>query len=78
MKCRHCSNELVNVFCDLQTCPPSNAMVTQERLNQPETYFPLKVYAVNSVGSSNLTRLKKQMQFLIASTLIFLLILQVG
>ncbi len=44
MKCRHCSNELVNVFCDLQTCPPSNAMVTQERLNHPETYFPLKVY----------------------------------
>jgi C-methyltransferase C-terminal domain/Putative zinc binding domain/Methyltransferase domain len=44
MNCRHCNNQLSNVFCDLQTCPPSNAMVSGERLNFPETYFPLKVF----------------------------------
>ena len=44
MNCRHCNNELNHIFCDLQTCPPSNAMVKKEDLNSPETYFPLKVY----------------------------------
>ena len=44
MKCRHCGNELKHVFCDLQTCPPSNAMVKPELINYPETYFPLKVF----------------------------------
>lgn len=41
MKCRHCHTELTHVFCDLQTCPPSNAMVKEGELNFPETYFPL-------------------------------------
>jgi SAM-dependent methyltransferase len=44
MKCRHCNNQLSNVFCDLHTCPPSNAMVSSDKLNFPETYFPLKVF----------------------------------
>jgi 2-polyprenyl-3-methyl-5-hydroxy-6-metoxy-1,4-benzoquinol methylase len=43
MNCRHCNEKLSQVFCDLQTCPPSNAMVKQGELNMPETYFPLKV-----------------------------------
>ena len=44
MNCRHCQNQLTLVFCDLQTCPPSNAMVKPEMMNHPETYFPLKVF----------------------------------
>jgi 2-polyprenyl-3-methyl-5-hydroxy-6-metoxy-1,4-benzoquinol methylase len=44
MNCRHCNNKLSHVFCDLQTCPPSNAMVKPEQLNQQEIYFPLKVF----------------------------------
>lgn len=44
MKCRHCQTELKHVFCDLQTCPPSNAMVSTDALSQKETYFPLKIY----------------------------------
>ena len=44
MKCRHCQNELSHVFCDLQTCPPSNAMLTFKELNSSEKYFPLKVF----------------------------------
>ena len=44
MKCRHCENKLNHVFCDLQTCPPSNAMVKEDMINYPETYFPLKVF----------------------------------
>ena len=44
MKCRHCKNKLTHTFCDLQTCPPSNAMVDHERINEVEFYFPLKVF----------------------------------
>jgi 2-polyprenyl-3-methyl-5-hydroxy-6-metoxy-1,4-benzoquinol methylase len=44
MNCRHCNHSLEKVFCDLQTCPPSNAMVKPEALNHPETYFPLRVF----------------------------------
>lgn len=48
MKCRHCNNPLEHVFCDLQTCPPSNAMVCKDELNLAETYFPLKVFVCDS------------------------------
>lgn len=48
MKCRHCENKLNHVFCDLQTCPPSNAMVKENMINYPETYFPLKVFVCDS------------------------------
>ena len=44
MNCRHCNNHLTHIFCDLQTCPPSNAMVNSEALNHTEIYFPLKVF----------------------------------
>ena len=48
MNCRHCNNQLTKVFADLQTCPPSNAMVKTNELNFPETYFPLKVFVCDS------------------------------
>jgi SAM-dependent methyltransferase len=44
MNCRHCNNTIDNVFCNLQTCPPSNAMMTEKQLELPEKYFPLKVF----------------------------------
>jgi hypothetical protein len=44
MNCRNCGHLLENVFADIQTCPPSNAMVKKEEFNQPEIYFPLKVF----------------------------------
>ncbi len=44
MNCRNCGHSLENVFADIQTCPPSNAMVKKDALNQPEIYFPLKVF----------------------------------
>ena len=43
MKCRHCGNASFIPFADLQNCPPSNAMLTAERLFEPETYYPLVV-----------------------------------
>jgi SAM-dependent methyltransferase len=44
MKCRHCKAELTQVFVDLVNCPPSNDMLKPEQLNEPETYYPLKIF----------------------------------
>ncbi|WCT10612.1 class I SAM-dependent methyltransferase [Mucilaginibacter jinjuensis] len=44
MQCRFCKTELENEFIDLINSPASNSFLSKEELNQPETYFPLKVY----------------------------------
>ena len=44
MKCRFCKTELDNVFIDLVNSPASNSFLTANQLNEPETFFPLKVY----------------------------------
>lgn len=43
MKCRHCRTELTLSLIDLVTSPPSNAYLTQQMLQVPEKYFPLRV-----------------------------------
>lgn len=59
MNCRHCNNKLTHIFCDLQTCPPSNAMVKPELSNHPEAYFPLKVYVCEKCWLVQVDELKK-------------------
>ncbi|MUM78097.1 methyltransferase domain-containing protein [Pseudodesulfovibrio sp. F-1] len=44
MNCRHCQTRLGDVFIDLVNQPPSNSFLTREQLDEPETYFPLKLY----------------------------------
>lgn len=44
MKCRFCKTELKHVFIDLINSPASNSYLNPEQLNEPETYYPLKVY----------------------------------
>lgn len=44
MKCRFCKTELEHVFIDLVNSPASNSFLTKEQLNEPETFYPLKVY----------------------------------
>jgi hypothetical protein len=48
MKCRHCKTELSHVFVDLINCPPSNDMLKPEQLNEPETYYPLKIFTCHN------------------------------
>jgi 2-polyprenyl-3-methyl-5-hydroxy-6-metoxy-1,4-benzoquinol methylase len=59
MNCRHCKHELSHVFCDLQTCPPSNAMVNPAIMNYPETYFPLKVFVCEKCWLVQVDELEK-------------------
>lgn len=44
MKCRFCNHDANNEFIDLVNSPASNSYLTATQLNEPETYYPLKVY----------------------------------
>lgn len=44
MNCRFCKTELKDVFIDLVNSPASNSFLTREQLNEPETFYPLKVF----------------------------------
>lgn len=44
MQCRFCKTELTHIFIDLVNAPASNSFLNAEQLNEPETYYPLKVY----------------------------------
>jgi SAM-dependent methyltransferase len=47
MKCRFCDSELTHQFIDLVNAPPSNSFLTKEQLNEPETFYPLKLFVCN-------------------------------
>ncbi|MFC1677258.1 methyltransferase domain-containing protein [Planctomycetota bacterium] len=44
MKCRFCNNLLTDKFVDLVNSPPSNSFLSQQQLNEPETFYPLLLY----------------------------------
>lgn len=44
MHCRFCKTELTDVFIDLINSPASNSFLTAQELNEPETFYPLKVF----------------------------------
>lgn len=43
-RCLFCDTPLVHIFADLGSCPPSNAFLTADQLQQPEIYYPLQAY----------------------------------
>lgn len=44
MNCRFCKTALTDVFIDLVNSPASNSFLSEQQLNEPETFYPLKVY----------------------------------
>ena len=44
MKCRFCQHEIQTEFIDLINSPASNSYLQASQLNEPETYYPLKVF----------------------------------
>lgn len=44
MHCRFCKTPLEHIFIDLVNSPASNSFLTKEQLNEPETFYPLKVF----------------------------------
>ena len=48
MQCRFCKTELYHVFVDLFNSPASNSFLRKEQLNEPEIFYPLKVYTCHT------------------------------
>lgn len=48
MQCRFCKTTLEHSFIDLVNSPASNSFLTMEQLNEPETFYPLKVYTCHN------------------------------
>lgn len=48
MNCRFCKATLEHVFIDLLNSPASNSFISTEQLNEPEVFYPLKVYTCDN------------------------------
>src|SRR5580765_6846574 len=48
MNCRFCKTALKHVFIDLVNSPASNSFLTKEQLNEPEVFYPLKVFTCHN------------------------------
>src|SRR5690348_16333867 len=59
MQCRFCKTELEHVFIDLFNSPPSNSFLTKEQLNEPEVFYPLKVYSCSNCFLVQIDEYKK-------------------
>lgn len=59
MHCRFCKNELSDVLIDLGNSPASNSFLIREELNEPEVYFPLKVYVCSKCYLAQIAEYKK-------------------
>jgi len=44
VNCRFCNNKLKHKFIDLVNSPPSNSYLNKEQLNEPEVFYPLKLF----------------------------------
>jgi len=59
MNCRFCKTVLKHVFIDLGNAPASNSFLTAEQLNEPETYYPLKVFVCDKCFLVQIEEYKK-------------------
>jgi hypothetical protein len=59
MQCRFCNTILENLFIDLINSPASNSFLSKEQLNEPETFYPLKVYVCEKCRLVQIDEYKK-------------------
>jgi len=59
MQCRFCKTPLKDVFIDLVNSPASNSFLREEQLNEPETFYPLKVFTCPNCFLVQLDEYKK-------------------
>jgi len=59
MRCRFCGTELVHIFIDLVNSPASNSFLSRDQLNEPEIFYPLKVYTCHKCFLIQIDEYKK-------------------
>jgi 2-polyprenyl-3-methyl-5-hydroxy-6-metoxy-1,4-benzoquinol methylase len=59
MQCRFCKHELSFEFVDLVNAPPSNSYLTFEQLNEPEVFYPLRLFVCSNCMLVQIDEYKK-------------------
>lgn len=59
MKCRFCKEELKIEFVDLVNQPASNSYLLKEQLNEPEVFYPLKIFVCSNCKLVQIDEYKK-------------------
>lgn len=59
MNCRFCNTQLEHTFIDLVSSPASNSFLTKEQLNEPEPFYPLKVFTCHNCFLVQIDEYKK-------------------
>lgn len=59
MYCRFCKEELKDVFVDLVNSPASNSYLTKEQLDEPEVFYPLKIFVCQKCKLVQIDEYKK-------------------
>ena len=59
MNCRFCTTPLTSEFLDLVNSPASNSFLTKEQLNEPEIFYPLKLFVCDSCRLVQIDEYKK-------------------
>ena len=59
MRCRFCKTELEYIFIDLVNSPASNSFLSAEELNEPEVFYPLKVFTCHKCFLVQIDEYKK-------------------
>lgn len=59
MTCRFCKNVLTHEFADLVNSPPSNSYLRREQLNEPEVFYPLRVFVCEKCFLVQIDEFKK-------------------
>ena len=59
MNCRFCKTNLKNVFVDLINAPASNSFLSKEELNEPEVFYPLKIFVCDECKLVQIDEYKK-------------------
>ncbi len=59
MNCRFCKNTLTHEFVDLVNSPPSNSYLRAEHLNEPEVFYPLRVFVCEKCFLVQIDEFKK-------------------
>ena len=59
MNCRFCNHSLSHVFVDLNEAPPSNSFLSENDLNKPEAWYPLKLYVCDKCWLVQVAEYKK-------------------
>ena len=59
MNCRFCKTELKDIFVDLVNAPASNSYLTKEQLDEPEVFYPLKLFVCEQCKLVQIDEYKK-------------------